>query len=448
MAEFAVSQGKAAPPEVHDVLRSPGEPLAEDVRAGMHARFGTDFSQVRVHTDAAAAASAVELGAQAYTVGRHIAFAPGTVAGRQLLTHVVQQGRGDPIGALAVSEPGEAAEHHAARIAGGAPATGIAAAPNMVHRAMFGKPVQHSRLTGDAAVIPLRTFLGYVQEVERANPGDDARATLSRLRVQYYGGGGFADWMKFGQLIPDAPGYDETPPSSPIGEPVIAPKGLGDISRDAREHLLARADENADVRGAGDNPSPYSSLPNGQRVDIGHLLLELDALLHPRTAAPYTTFGVPDKDVSGWVADVGIASVWMTLAEAGHPHPDDPVVLRHQGKAGPPAEYFQSSAPDEDLLGDIDAVRLRGQWAEQRPSTLSSAIRTFYYSTPRPQTRPPTRQASRPGSPRSARRRASPTSAPAARSPGTARYGRNSCSGSTGSTTCTGRAAGPDPRCP
>ena len=90
----------AAPPIVHEILRSPGQPLDSSTRAFMEARFGYDFSQVRVHTGAAAEKSAREVNAHAYTAGHHVVFgasrfAPETQAGRRLiaheLTHVVQQ---------------------------------------------------------------------------------------------------------------------------------------------------------------------------------------------------------------------------------------------------------------------------------------------------------------------------------------------------------------------
>ena len=67
----------------------------------MEPQFGHDFSCVRIHTDAAAAESALAVNALAYTVGRDIVFAadryaPATRSGRGLLahelTHVVQQG--------------------------------------------------------------------------------------------------------------------------------------------------------------------------------------------------------------------------------------------------------------------------------------------------------------------------------------------------------------------
>lgn len=88
------------PPAVHDVLRSPGHPLAPSARSFMESRFRRDFSGVRVHSDEKAAESARSLHALGYTVGRDIVFgagqyAPGTLAGRRLLahelTHVVQQ---------------------------------------------------------------------------------------------------------------------------------------------------------------------------------------------------------------------------------------------------------------------------------------------------------------------------------------------------------------------
>ncbi len=80
-----------------------GRPLAPDVRRLMETRFDYDFTQVRVHTNGRAAASAGDLSARAYTVGQEIVFgqgyyAPHTQVGRQLLTHelahVVQQTSG------------------------------------------------------------------------------------------------------------------------------------------------------------------------------------------------------------------------------------------------------------------------------------------------------------------------------------------------------------------
>ena len=138
-----------APPIVHEVLNSPGQPLDTETRAFMEPRFGhsfskisvnqlstpqskltinrpddvfeqeadciagsvvstdsfisgarLDFSRVRIHTDAKAAESARAVNSLAYTVGRNLVFAEGqysphTSTGRNLiaheLTHVLQQ---------------------------------------------------------------------------------------------------------------------------------------------------------------------------------------------------------------------------------------------------------------------------------------------------------------------------------------------------------------------
>src|SRR5215831_6525347 len=87
----AVAQ-KAAPAIVHEVLRSPGEPLDAGTRAFMEPRFGRDFGGVRVHADERAAQSAKAVGAIAYTVGRDIVFsarrhAPATASGQRLMAH-------------------------------------------------------------------------------------------------------------------------------------------------------------------------------------------------------------------------------------------------------------------------------------------------------------------------------------------------------------------------
>ncbi|MFL6254514.1 MAG: DUF4157 domain-containing protein [Pyrinomonadaceae bacterium] len=84
--------GTDAPQIVNEVLRSPGLPLDHATRSFMEPRFGHDFSRVRVHTDARAAASARAVNALAYTVGQDLVFnqgqyRPGTTEGKRLLAH-------------------------------------------------------------------------------------------------------------------------------------------------------------------------------------------------------------------------------------------------------------------------------------------------------------------------------------------------------------------------
>jgi hypothetical protein len=62
----------AVPPIVHEVLRSPGQPLDAGTRRFMEHRFGHDFGKVRVHADVRAQESARVVNAVAYTVGNEV----------------------------------------------------------------------------------------------------------------------------------------------------------------------------------------------------------------------------------------------------------------------------------------------------------------------------------------------------------------------------------------
>ncbi|HME31295.1 MAG TPA: DUF4157 domain-containing protein [Terriglobales bacterium] len=119
------SGAETAPSIVQDVLRSPGQPLDASTRSFFEPRFGSDFSKVRVHTDAEAADSARVVSALAYTVGPQIVFGaglyqPNAPSGKQLLahelTHVMQQGNGVAQGSLAVGPVEDSAESEAATV--------------------------------------------------------------------------------------------------------------------------------------------------------------------------------------------------------------------------------------------------------------------------------------------------------------------------------------------
>ena len=124
----------AIPPVVHDVLRSPGQPLDARSRTQMESSFGHDFSNVRIHTDSQAEQSAAQVNARAYAVERDVVFGAGQYQpqsdkGQHLLAHelahVVQQSSGS------VGPDAEArAEHSANRVMRGEP----------VSRAMAGRP--------------------------------------------------------------------------------------------------------------------------------------------------------------------------------------------------------------------------------------------------------------------------------------------------------------------
>src|SRR6476661_2951432 len=68
------ANGVDVPPLLHDVLRASGAPLDRAIGSAFASRLGHDFSHVRVHTDAAAAQSARQINARAFTVGHHLVF--------------------------------------------------------------------------------------------------------------------------------------------------------------------------------------------------------------------------------------------------------------------------------------------------------------------------------------------------------------------------------------
>lgn len=93
--------GITVPPIVsHALDTSAGKHLDENTHSFMGARFGYDFSNVKIHDDELAAKSAESINANAYTFGNDIVFNAGQYnsnsnSGKRLLahelTHVVQQ---------------------------------------------------------------------------------------------------------------------------------------------------------------------------------------------------------------------------------------------------------------------------------------------------------------------------------------------------------------------
>jgi hypothetical protein len=138
------AEGEEAP-KFQAVPDTQGKPLTTENQSRLEIHFGADLSDVRVHTNSEASASAASLDAMAYTSGRDIYFArgmyaPSTSSGDRLLAHevahVVQQSSGKepsiamkPAGGVKIGAPDDGLEIQADQSAeeymrGGASARG------------------------------------------------------------------------------------------------------------------------------------------------------------------------------------------------------------------------------------------------------------------------------------------------------------------------------------
>jgi len=167
-----------APPIVHDVLRSPGQPLGDDVRGFMESRLGYDLSRVRVHTDARAAESARAVNAAAYTVGQDVVFAQGRYQpesrdGQQLIAHelvhtVQQSSRAWSGGNIVVGVSESAEERYANRLAAEIQRYSISSLPRIRESSIR---LERSEVESD-------------EQRENVDPGDCAKSTHSRMQEQ------------------------------------------------------------------------------------------------------------------------------------------------------------------------------------------------------------------------------------------------------------------------
>ncbi|MEH2048251.1 eCIS core domain-containing protein [Nostoc sp.] len=128
-----------------------GQPLDQGTRSFMKSRFGQDFSDVKVHTDSAAAAASQQIQAQAFTTGRDIYFGrgryqPQVTEGKRLLahelTHVVQQ-TGAIQAKFDVNLPGDIYEQQADQIASEVIQIGVASSERTPNRVIQQNETLH-----------------------------------------------------------------------------------------------------------------------------------------------------------------------------------------------------------------------------------------------------------------------------------------------------------------
>lgn len=107
------------PPLVHEVLDEPGRALDPARRPALRRHFGHDLADVRIHDGARAAASALALNAEAYTVGPHVVLGTRARHDESVLVHelahaVQQRGAATrPAGPLTVAPEHSPSEREA-----------------------------------------------------------------------------------------------------------------------------------------------------------------------------------------------------------------------------------------------------------------------------------------------------------------------------------------------
>jgi Domain of unknown function (DUF4157) len=338
-AESQTAAGEA-PGIVHQVLRSPGQPLDPASRAYFEPRFRHDFSRVRVHTDQRAADAARGLAARAFTVGEHIVFGgnqytPNGANGARLLahelTHVVQQSGGG----AEVLHPSDTSVSRQSISPSGIALRRDDKMDQRVRELALDRPgaawpygpiTKHKSATHD-----LYDYVLMVKHVEHTT-GLDKQSVLQQLRRLYY------------SSYSGKPQYDE----------VIAEQGAGGNSQtplDTRRIGLTAID--------GLYETNVLRLPDGELIDVSHVLAALDVktsgLTH-KAAMAEGPIGIKWLGVLTWAGD--LASWMANYIKDDRKSPEGPP---------PPAD----PAPQKvDLISDMDAQILAEE--NVRPSTPES----------------------------------------------------------------------------
>ncbi|MEU1520343.1 DUF4157 domain-containing protein [Streptomyces sp. NPDC005811] len=235
---------------VQNVLDTPGRPLDAAVRSEMEGRMGAEFSDVRIHDDSAARASAAEVGARAYTSGSHVVIGEGGADRHTLaheLTHVLQQRQGPVAGTdngsgLRVSDPSDRfereAETNAVRVMRSAvadpgpaataddPTEGQAHPPGREHSHGDG----HNHGAGPQSVDPVLQRAVVFQPFTNMTPATAALGSiqtdlLNGAGLVYANGGTLGNWLFLERMLSNTGG------GSAPGEPAdITTMKIADVN--------------------------------------------------------------------------------------------------------------------------------------------------------------------------------------------------------------------------
>ncbi|MFJ8327379.1 eCIS core domain-containing protein [Streptomyces anulatus] len=332
---------------VHDVLRGAGRPLDSATRTDMETRLEADFSDVRIHNDAAAKASAAEVGARAYTSGSHVVIGDGGNDKHTLaheLTHVIQQRQGQVAGTdtgdgLRVSDPSDRFERAAE-----ANATRVMRAPAVRETAVQREATQASEpYAHDAG----RT----VQRVVEAKP--------NRLFPQQ----GPSCWLFVLEAIAQAYGIDTTylrlamgthPVGKDLADRVTADQAAGRDEGRRKTSMIMMVERLESLLGdlrslSGDSISEEKLRELGAKIKMG---------------TSWTRILAFDEDRNADLQDI-VKNFEMARDRAG-------ILVQHVGGEGDEvAEFLKMGVSRVDFSDDVDDVRASLENQEKFPMFLS-----------------------------------------------------------------------------
>ncbi len=305
-SELETGNNSFAPPIVHEVLRSHGQPLDRATLAFMEPRFGQDFSQVRVHTDAKAADSAHAVNALAYTVGPNLVFgtgqyAPQTSAGQRLmaheLAHIVQQHTCAPAsgGDLAIGAGSDSFENAAETAADGIIVGGDVGPSTTQARALV--LARKSTGTCSTTFSKAKSFKDLV---------DLVRAAESKLKAA--GITSTADQVKTLRGI-----YYGTPWSLDFRVEKSVTRNVGFQLFTQSPKLPADPTTILDCGLFGALQASQDVVDGGRHVDFGHLIIALDARNAPVPSLPFPGFGGTGTEIVTWLGDLGGGAASLAL---------------------------------------------------------------------------------------------------------------------------------------
>lgn len=228
------------------------------------------------------------------------------------------------------------------------------------------------RLRGGAATAPRATALDAFLPVIRGEENrfaDDQRLNtklmITRLRKLFYGGRGWDE-----HLIPGAaevPALYRFRMAAPVRRAFEAPG----------PNVVDFVDRRARLEGAPAplvHPTDFQEvrMPDGEVVDVGHVLAGLDAINHPAEVSPLGLYAIEHNvDAVTWVGDLGSVAAEVLFQEARLERPlTDPEVQAQ----------IDLCAPAQDMLGNVDAYAIGAAYdiGEAAGRAVSDILLDYY----------------------------------------------------------------------